>query len=463
MRTRAELSILEVHHEQLLAHLFRRRDVETAAYLRCGVAEMDGTVKLLVREVIPVRDDHYLRRDSLGISVDSASYAPVLKAAAAQNDAVVLVHTHPDGPPRFSRQDDIEDHRFFPCVHTRIPGRPHASLVFTPEGDLDGRVWHDDGTSSSLGRINVLGSRFRVFGTDPDGSPVPAFFDRQTRAFGPEIQRLLQQLRIGVVGAGGTGSAVFEQLLRLGVGKLLVIDHDVIEASNLSRVHGSGVPDIGLPKVALAARTAREAGLPSSVEVLQGDVTTEEVARRLRECDLLFGCTDRHLPRAILARLSTRYLIPIFDLGVVIDSASGQVRAVVGRVTTVLPGTSCLLCRGRIDPHQIRAEALSPEQRQGEAAEGYLPELGVMDPAVISFTTATASFAVADLLHRLTGYMGGRQSTETLLLFHHPEVRSNAVPPESWCDCAQSPSWGRGDEEPFLGMTWRQPIRPHTQ
>jgi molybdopterin/thiamine biosynthesis adenylyltransferase len=454
MIAHAELTILELHYDQLVAHLFRRRDVETAALLRCGIAEMDDSVRLLVRQVIPVRNDHYLRRDDSGLSIDSAAYAPVLKAAAFRNDAVVLVHTHPCGPLGFSPQDDREERRFFPCVHTRIPARPHSSLVFVAPDQVVGRVWHRDGASAPLRRINVVGSRFRVLGTDEAGIQAPAFFDRQVRAFGHEIQRLLRCLRIGIVGAGGTGSAVFDQLLRLGVGKLLVIDPDNIEQSNLSRVYESRSADIGRPKVMVAARTAREAGLPSIVEVLHGGITQEKIARRLRECDVVFGCTDLHLPRAIQSRLSTRYLIPVFDLGVVIDSVDGQIRAVAGRVTTVLPGTSCLLCRGRIDPQRIRAESLSPVERQMQAAEGYIPELGLGDPAVIPFTTAVASFAVGDLLHRLTGFMGSRRSSETLLLFHVPEVRSNSVPPEAWCDCAQATSWGYGDQQPFLGMTW---------
>lgn len=455
MITRAELVILETHYDQLLKHLFNRRDIETAAFLRCGVADIGDLQKLLVRQVIPVRGDHYLKRDEHGLSLDSPSYAQVLKAAAWEGDAVVLVHTHPRGPAGFSCQDDAEERRFFPCVHTRIPDRPHASLVFATPEQVIGRVWRPDGTPSPLGRITVVGSRFRVLGTGDTNIQLPAFFDRQVRAFGPDIQRLLRSLRVGIVGAGGTGSATFELLLRLGVGKLLVIDPDDIEQSNLSRIHESRASDVAQPKVGVSLRSAQATGLPSTVEVLCGDITEESTARRLRECDILFGCTDRHLPRAIQSRLSTRYLIPVFDLGVLIDSVDGCLQAVAGRITTVFPGTSCLVCRGTIDPIQVRAESMSAPEREMLAAQGYAPELGVPDPAVIAFTTAVAAFGVSDLLHRLTGFMGDRQSSETLVLFHLPEVRSNAVPPESWCDCAQPAKWGRGDEETFLGMTWR--------
>jgi tRNA A37 threonylcarbamoyladenosine dehydratase len=52
---------------------------------------------------------------------------------------------------------------------------------------------------------------------------------------------LLSNLNVGIVGAGGTGSALAEQLIRLGIGNLIVIDDDVFKSSNINRVYGSRV------------------------------------------------------------------------------------------------------------------------------------------------------------------------------------------------------------------------------
>jgi tRNA A37 threonylcarbamoyladenosine dehydratase len=62
------------------------------------------------------------------------------------------------------------------------------------------------------------------------------FFDRQVRAFGTDVQKLLKRLRIGMVGVGGTGSAVAEQIIRLGVGSVLAADGEAFEASKVNRV-----------------------------------------------------------------------------------------------------------------------------------------------------------------------------------------------------------------------------------
>ena len=62
---------------------------------------------------------------------------------------------------------------------------------------------------------------------------------RLAAAFGDEAARRLQGATVGVVGAGGTGSAAIEVLARAGVGRLIIVDPDDLEPSNLERVHGS--------------------------------------------------------------------------------------------------------------------------------------------------------------------------------------------------------------------------------
>jgi hypothetical protein len=89
----------------------------------------------------------------------------------------------------------------------------------------------------SVGAVRVVGDTWPLL--LPVGGPEPApLFDRQIRAFGPEGQRVLRQLRVGIVGGGGTGSALFEQLVRLGVGYIVILDPDEIndDGSNDTRV-----------------------------------------------------------------------------------------------------------------------------------------------------------------------------------------------------------------------------------
>src|SRR5260370_30105634 len=125
-----------------------------------------------------------------------------------------------------------------------------------------------EGSSRPVTKLRVIGDRLRVLSPASSPGSEPRYpgltglemFDRQVRAFGHDGQQMLAGLHAGVVGAGGTGSAVAEQLVRLGVGTLTVLDGDAVTVSNLTRIHGSGRADVGLHKTQLVARVARQVG-----------------------------------------------------------------------------------------------------------------------------------------------------------------------------------------------------------
>ena len=204
--------------------------------------------------------------------------------------------------------------------------------------------------------VRVLDHRWRLLLPAGAEGGLAAAFDRQIRAFGLDGQRLLAQLRVGVVGARGTGSAVCEQLIRLGVGELLVIDPDVIndDGSNVTRVYGSTMNDIGMPKVEIVARAATQIGLGTKVSAVQVSINDEATARLLTDCDVVFGCTDDNRGRMTLSRVAVWYLIPVIDMGVKLTSTDGTLTGIEGRVTIIGPDTGCLQCRGRINPRRFK-------------------------------------------------------------------------------------------------------------
>lgn len=430
------LTILEEQYDRLVGGLFSLRGHEGAAYLLCGRSSTEGETRFLVREVIPVEDKHYLIRERDRLSIASESYVAVAKKALLSGDSVLFVHSHPVFST-FSPQDDREDGRLQVFFHSRMPGALHGSLVLSSEINVRGRVWSHEGWFP-ISRIRVIGRRFLFIDEARGDGPLPVFFDRQVRAFGPEIQRLLGHLHVGVVGAGGTGSAVLEQIARLGVGTISIFDGDAFDDTNVNRVYGSIASDAGRNKAEMAAANVQRMGLETILRVYPGHITWEASARHLRDCDVVFGCTDRHAPRGILVQLAIRYLIPLFDVGVRIDSQGGTLRGVFGRVTTFFPGEACLFCRGRISPEMIRLESLSSEQRQALADENYAPELEGPAPAVIAFTTAVAAQAVSEFLQRLTGFMGpDRKSTEAQLLLSESRLRTNRETAGPECLCSR--------------------------
>lgn len=459
--TRYTLTFLEEDFNQLRESLNSSPDVENAAYLICRVSRSESEARLLVREVIPVAKTHILEASAAHMKIASISFRSAMKRADAQKCSFAFVHTHPEGKPNHSSQDDREEASLFRTAYARIHSEAaiHASLVFIGGRISSARVWLSDGTVSPIERVRIIGRRFHFWFSNTDDRPIPEFFDRQIRAFGRELQPLLRRLRIGVVGAGGTGSAVIEQLTRLGIGYLFVSDGENFDASNVNRLYGSRVIDEGLPKVKIIERLVADIGLGTEVRFLARPITFRSVFEEFRSCDAIFGCTDDEWGRSLLTRLAIYYAIPVFDMGVKIDSKDGLIRSINGRVTTLIPGTACLFCRSRITSERVGAESLratDSERADAQMKEGYIPELGEPAPSVVPFTTTVASSAVGEFLHRLTGFMGAdRNSSEILHLFDSTTVRRNSKPSRPECFCGNHSFWCRGDTRPFLDTTWR--------
>lgn len=443
--------IVTVLHERL----------ETAGVVSAGTAEDadNKELTLLGRELRWVPPDGYLIREPDSLSIASTGYVPWLKSVAAENAAAMFLHSHPGGrpsPSRFDRQVDLDLRELF-MLRT---GRDlYVSLIVggTPDRQaLSGLIYRrGDDEPTELDRVRIVGDRVRIveLHSAHDDIASDMAFDRQVRAFGGEGQRLLSSLRVGVVGAGGTGSSVCEQLIRLGVREIVVADDDAVDETNITRIYGAGRRDVGRPKVDIVVDNAARIGLGTVVQPIEGRVTSEGVARELRHCDVVFGCTDDHAGRAVLARLAYWYLIPVIDMGFVIASRSGIITGLYGRITTMVPGTPCLICRGRIDPEFVRAEMLRPEERARLADEGYAPGLGEPDPSVVTYTTMTASIAVSELLERLIGY-GSDPPSELLVRVHDRKISQLSAEGRPGHYCGDARSWGRGDTDPFLGQVW---------
>ena len=443
-----------------IARVAREHD-EAGAVLLAGTAYGGQGRRLLGRELHWIPDDAYDRRTPRSLQITSSGYVTALARAEERGDTPIWIHTHPGerADPRHSEYDDLVDEQLRETFRIRSGADSYSSLIFSPSDDwfrFAGRVWEEE-DPAPIERVLIIGERWSLISADdaPIEDRVPVHFDRQVRAFGGDVQRVLSQLRVGIVGCGGTGSATGEQLARLGVGSLLLIDPKALGESNVTRVYGSSPDDVGEAKVDVLAAHLRHIAPAAHIDTRHGTITSEELARELTTCDVLFGCTDDNAGRLVLSRLATYYLTPVIDLGVLLSSEDGSLRGIDGRITILTPGSACLVCRGRIDLSRAAAEQLPEDERAARQAEGYAPELGRVEPAVIPFTSAVASFAVAELLERFIGYGPDPEPGEILLRCHDREISTNLAEPKllHYCHPA-SGLLGSGDRQPFLGQTW---------
>jgi hypothetical protein len=436
--------------------------VETAGVLLVRTIEIGDRLKLLARSMHWVGESQYLERSGSHMRIGSSGYVEALAASELDQCTPIWFHTHPtrNSAPLPSDLDALVDSKLADTFRIRSGADYYGTLIFAPDQkgySYTGSVERDGETRRPIDRIWSVGKRWRLIRPYDALRPTQhAKFERNIQAFGPDIQTVLNDLSVAVVGAGGTGSAVAEQLVRLGIRKLQIVDGDRLSESNVTRVYGSSPADIGRFKVEVLRDHLMRIAPDLQCDALVGMATVKRTAQFLTAADVVFGCTDDNAGRLVLSRLSTYYLLPVIDVGVLLSSdRGGLLSGIDGRITTMTPGAACLVCRNRIDLARAAAELKTPEERKRLADEGYAPALGQTEPAVVAFTTAVASAAVSELLDRLIGFGPTHLPTETLLRFHEREISTNEALPQDrhYCHSKQG-KWGAGQEEPFLGQLW---------
>lgn len=464
-----DLTLQQEHLDELRSLVLRSDGVEAAAYVLCGQAsiardpwERRRRHRLMSYAVLPVPQDDMISASDRHVTWSTASFVRLLKRAREENLVVGIVHAHPNGPASFSEQDDRNEAELAVLARNRNgDGTAVLSVLLTGQGEVRARLWPDRHGPADAEVVRVVGRELRFHG-DVAVAERSDVLARQAIAFGPEVNARLRRLRVGVVGCGGTGSATAMLLARLGVGQIALFDDDVVESTNLNRLHGARRADADAmrPKVDVVAREISEMGLGTRVVPLRGWVGDAANRDALRSCDVIFGCTDDHDGRLLLNRLAYFYLIPVVDMGLAIDPRAGcdGMRDLSGRVTVLTPGAPCLMCRGVVDRAIAAEEALkrvNPEEHERRKREAYVRGGGNPAPAVVTFTTATACLAVDELLQALTSFRGpggwvwGRTRRFDLLQDRRPGAERDPACPV----CVDTSYWGRADVDPFLDRT----------
>ena len=436
------------------------RRVESGAVLLARHVETPtGNVRLLGHTLQWVPEAAYRTRTACELVVGSEGYVPALAAAEKHGCVPVWVHTHPGSSPRPSGRDLVVDAQLSDLFRLRSGSPWYGAVIVSRSGDSLTFAGHIESEDSrvDIDRVWTTGVRWALVPNWLHApTPPDAMFDRSIRAFGGAIQAVLAQLRIAIVGCGGTGSSVVEQLVRLGVRHFYLFDPKNLTDSNVTRVYGSHPGLVGDPKVQVLAEHIRRIAPDAEVVAVMSSITQQDAARRLLDADVIFGCSDDNAGRLVLSRIAAYFMTPVIDCGVKLTGADdGSLEGIYGRVTVLGPGAACLDCRGRIDMRRAAAEAMAASEHRRLAAEGYAAELPDVEPAVVAYTTLVASAAVGELIERLVHYGPERPPTEQLLRIHEREVSTNTQSPQEghFCDSV-SGKLGLGLTEPFLGRTW---------
>jgi molybdopterin-synthase adenylyltransferase len=405
--------------DQLFADL--TRDVEWAGYLLCGLLRYDGREVLLARSWHAVPESHRVPGTGHGFSWHSDFDVQMLNDAQAAGLSCVILHYHGGKSPALGHTSDRNTaDSLMPFLSREAPSRPH---VFAVLGDRSASgIAYRDGqeigalnsyrvTSHSLDDWSVAGQPHSI------RTSAEARHDRMIRGFGRAAHSRVGDSRIGVVGCGGGGSHVIQQLAYLGIGHLVLVDPDLVEETNLNRLIGATPGRFGgsilrrllrghkgdVGRLKVDVMHAMASAINPSIEVTRvADrfPSTASVAA-LKGVDLIVSCVDQLQVRDDLNRLAKRYLIPMVDIGIEIaPEKSGEIRAIPGRVTKVLADGPCLRCQDIITDRKLELE-------RGGKPQGYVADDRLPDPAVVTLNGLVASAATTEVLQLLTGFAGG--------------------------------------------------------
>jgi molybdopterin/thiamine biosynthesis adenylyltransferase len=179
--------------------------------------------------------------------------------------------------------------------------------------------------------------------------------------------RILREKRVIVVGCGGLGGHIIDQLARIGIGAIRAVDGDVFEETNLNRQLLSSVPLLGTAKAKAAEDHIRRVNPEIKAEGVAAFLTEENAEMLLSGCDLVLDALDNVQSRKILASVCKKVGIPYIY---------GAISGWVAQAAVSLPGD------GLID-------LLFPE------------EVEIRDKSVLSFTPALCAALQVSLAVKL--------------------------------------------------------------
>jgi len=452
MTIEIELRFRQHDWDRLATHLFPGDADEHGAAVLCGIVRTEAKIRLLVREVVPALDGtDYLPGVRGYRHLDGAFVTRHLRRAKDLGLVYLAAHNHGGRDHVAFSGADLESHeRAYPTL-LQVNREAVGGLVLAQRA-LAGDIWLPDNTREPVHLTTLVGDKLEriVRGQQTRTAPVAsevrqidAIRARQALIFGATGQRILADMTVGVVGAGGVGMLIIQALGRLGVGNFVVIDPDHVSPSNLSRLpearpthvygrfgnnnFGRILRRIGLSKPAskvnLAEQVIHHANEGAQVTALRRDVADDDVARRLRMCDFIFLAADTMLARDVVNQLAYQYVIPTLQVGskVQLAKASGDVIDVFGVVRSLGTAPGCLRCNGLINMSKLGEESLATEEQRRN--QRYVDDPDVDAPSVITINAMSVGWAVNDFMQYATGI--GRPAVGYRILRTQPVGRGS--------------------------------------
>ncbi|MEG3149810.1 molybdopterin-synthase adenylyltransferase MoeB [Sphingomonas sp. ZT3P38] len=223
-------------------------------------------------------------------------------------------------------------------------------------------------------------------------------------------QAKLKRATVAVIGAGGIGSPAIQYLAAAGIGRLIVIDDDRVELSNLQRQTLFGGADIGAAKVDAAAAAVARLNSGVRIEARRARIDADNARDLIDGADVVLDGTDNFATRLAVADAALALHIPL------VSAAVGQFEGQLGVFRGWEADKPCYRCFVGADPDR--------------------PEASCAEAGVIgAMTGVLGSLAALEAMRAVVGF--GDDSAGKLLLVDALafRFRTLALPKDPGCGC----------------------------
>ncbi len=227
-------------------------------------------------------------------------------------------------------------------------------------------------------------------------------------------QTTLLASHVFLIGAGGIGCPAIQYLAAAGVGRLTLIDDDVVSLSNLQRQVLYATEDVGRPKVDVAAALVRKINPDVRIDTLQRRLTADDTPALFADVDVILDGSDNFMTRLIVNDLAVAARIPL------VSAAIGQFHGQLGTFRGWEADKPCYRC--------FVGDAHDPDDCDSCADVGVLGAMvGLM-----------GSFAAMEAIRVLTGF--GEEQAGKLQIIDGlaPSMRAIRLPKDPGCSTCGS-------------------------
>jgi hypothetical protein len=405
------LSIPEPAYRDIEKHLQKRTEQVVFLFLSQTQSGGDQLFEVMDYYLVPAHELVY--ESQYHAEVSDEAQRKVIKMAWDKGLALGEIHSHPQDlkDVSFSPSDTKGFKDFVPHVWWRLKKKPYVALVFG-KTDFDALAWISDAHAAAgvdrvlVGRKELAPTGITIGEIREAAERERERYSRQTSIFGEEGQRKIAKTRIAIVGLGGLGSHVAQQLAYLGVKQFALVDGDKVDRSNLNRLVGASEYDLGREKVAVLGELIERIQPGAEVHRIPKTLLSREAFNAIRGADFVFGCVDNDGVRLVLLELCCAFRKPYVDLATEIPDAG----SFGGRMIFTGINRGCPMCHGELDQGEIQDFFATPEQRS-EQERIYGVEraaLGGSGPSVVSLNGMLASVGVIEFMRFVSGLRPNR-------------------------------------------------------